>query len=399
MTGTQYDTVMLVMNDVLHDGHTHREAAALAAAGWRVLLVGTQRADGQLPDRESICGFEVWRVRYGRFGSQLWRPWRWFRHALQAVQILRTIYPLSTRAYHAHDLPALILLSGVRALHRRPAPLIYDVHNIYLFQMRYTSRPVQVWHHLTRPLFMRIEAALARRAQTITTLSEPAARTLTRWYKFPRPVVIRNTVDVVDETITTPLDLRALIGPGRQCVIHSGDIADKRRALSELIRAIALLSDDAALVFLGRGESVPRLKQLAKELQVDHRVFFVPAVPPEQVAAVIRQADVAAVLMRPGSWNTRAQPPNKLFEAVAAGVPVVASSVFALRQIIKEYEVGVLCPPTDPVAIAAALKQVLTAEAQIYYREKVQAAQPALNWQVDAQKLRDLYNYILLYDD
>jgi glycosyltransferase involved in cell wall biosynthesis len=396
MAGTQYDSVMLVMNDFLHDGHTHREAATLAEAGWRVLVVGTQRADGKLPDREMISGFEVWRVRYGRFGDRLWRPWRWIRHALQAVQIIRTIYPLSTRVYHAHDLPAMILLSCLRALRRHPAPLIYDVHNIYLFQMRYTSRLVQVWHSATRPLFMRIEAALARRANAVTTLSEPAARAMMRWYGFPRPVVIHNTVDLADETAVAPFDLRALVGSGRRCVIHSGDIADKRRSLSELVRAVAQLPDDVALVFVGRGESIPDLKQLAKDLQIEDRVFFVPAVAPEQVAAVIRQADAAAVLMRPGSWNTRAQPPNKLFEAVAAGLPVVASNVFVLRRIIRQYPVGVICSPTDPDAIAAALAQVLSAEAQVYYREQVRAAQAVLNWQVDARKLCALYETILL---
>lgn len=396
MTGAKYDTVMLVMNDVLHDGHTRREAAALTAAGRRVLLIGTQRAEGQLPDHEIIGGFEVWRVRYGRFGKQLWRPWRWFRHGLQAVQILRTIYPLSTQVYHAHDLPAMILLSTVRALRRRPTPLIYDVHNIYLFQMRYTSRPVRAWHQLTRPLFMRMEAVLARRATAITTLSDASARALMRWYRFPHPIVIQNTVDVADETTNTSIDLRAMIGPGRQCVIHSGDMADKRRSLSELIRAISLLSDDVALVFLGRGESVEKLKQLAKDLNIDHRVFFVPAVPPEEVAAVIRQADVAAVLMRPGSWNTRALPPNKVFEAVAAGLPVVASNLFALRRIIRQYDIGVVCAPTDPHAIAGALKHVLSAEAQQYYRAQVRTAQSTLNWESEARKLCALYDRLLM---
>ncbi len=71
------------------DARVRREAAALAGAGWRVLVVGTQRARGTLPERETLYGFDIQRVSYGRFGAQKWWPWRWIRHGLQAGQIIR----------------------------------------------------------------------------------------------------------------------------------------------------------------------------------------------------------------------------------------------------------------------------------------------------------------------
>ena len=53
-----------------------------------MLVIGTQRHGGDLPDRERIDGFDLWRVRYGAYGAGLRRPWRWLRHALQAAQII-----------------------------------------------------------------------------------------------------------------------------------------------------------------------------------------------------------------------------------------------------------------------------------------------------------------------
>lgn len=94
----EFDIVMLVLNDLSFDGRVRREAAALAAAGWRVLVIGTQRAGGTLPDEEDVDGFAIRRVRYRRFGQGR-RPWRWLRHASQAIQIIRAMARTRARVY------------------------------------------------------------------------------------------------------------------------------------------------------------------------------------------------------------------------------------------------------------------------------------------------------------
>jgi glycogen(starch) synthase len=390
-----YDVVMLVLNDVSFDGRVRSEAAALAAAGWRVLVVGTQRANGKLPDQETMQGFELRRVRYGRFGERLWRPWRWVRHGLQAWQIVRALSERQTRAYDAHDFPALILVSLTLMLRHRRAVLVYDAHELYLFRAPYHSRLANAWHRLTRPLFMHLEQRLARRADAVLALAEARARLLARWYGIPRPAVIQNALDPVSLDIPAPVDLRRVVGEGRRCVVHTGDIDGRRRAVTELVRAVALLPEDVALVFLGQGASVEAVRALAEACGIGERVFIVPPVPPEHVAVTIRPADVAAILMRTESWNTRAGLPNKLFEAVGAGVPVLASDMFVLRRVVRRYDLGLLCDQDDPALIARALRQMLVPETQAFYRERVQAAQRDLNWQIEAEKLRTVYGRLL----
>jgi glycosyltransferase involved in cell wall biosynthesis len=102
------------------------------------------------------------------------------------------------------------------------------------------------------------------------------------------------------------------------------------------------------------------------------------------VAATFAKADAAVALMRDTSWNTRAGLPNKVFEAIAAGVPMVASDMFALRRMVRQYELGVLCVSARPESIAAALWQILAPDAQSYFRGRVRAAQATLNWQREA---------------
>jgi len=390
-----YDVVMLVLNDVSFDGRVRSEAAALVAAGWRVLVVGTQRASGRLPDREIMQGFELRRVRYGRFEEGLWRPWRWVRHGLQGWQIVRALSETQARAFHAHDLPALILVWVTLMLHHRRAVLVYDAHELYLFQAPYHSRLANAWHRLTRPLFMRLEKRLVRRADVVLTLAEGRARLLARWYSIAHPVVIQNALDPVSLDTPAQVDLRRVVGEGRRCVVQTGDIDGRRRAVTELVRAMALLPEDVALVFLGQGENVEAVQALAEVSGIGERVFIVPPVPPEQVTVTIRSADVAAILMRTESWNTRAGLPNKLFEAVGAGVPVLASDMFVLRRVVRRYDLGLLCDEEDPASIAGALRRLLVPEAQTYYRQRVQAAQRELNWQTEVEKLRAVYRRLL----
>jgi glycosyltransferase involved in cell wall biosynthesis len=391
-----YDIVMLVLNSVTYDSRVQREAAALVAAGWRVLVIGTQRSYGGLPDREKVpAGYTIWRVRYGRFGAGLHRPWRWIRHGLQAVQIWRALLSVRTRAFHAHDLPALLIIAPISWLRRR-ARLVYDSHELYLFMPQYTSRWTQVWHRLTRPVFMWLEGRLARRADAVVTVCDPIARALAWWYGLPRPVVVRNCVDPVPEDAPVSIDIPARL-EGRRWIVHTGEMSNRRRTMRELVDAMALLADDVALVCLGPNREAGELLAQAERLHIAKRVIVIPPVLPDpaDVPGAIRDAEVAVALLRPNSWHTRATLPIKLFEAVAAGLPVVASNTFGVRRLVRRHELGIVCNSTDPAAIAAALRRLLEPDKQAFYRAHVREAQAVLNWQVEAAKLCALYEGLL----
>jgi glycosyltransferase involved in cell wall biosynthesis len=380
----EYDIVMLVLNDLSFDGRVRREAAALAERGWRVLVIGTQRAGGILPDEEHLLGFRIRRVRYGRFGHSLRRPWRWVRHVLQAAQIVRALSRTRARAFHAHDLPALLLMAAARWGRRSRTRLVYDSHEFYLYLPRDRSRHGDRLYRLARPIWFAVERRLARGADAVITVSEPIARCLAWWYGIPCPAVIHNYIDPVPPA------------PARnRYLVHTGDLTNRGRCLDELVEALAAVPEGIDLVFLGDGEARAGLETRAQALGVENRVRFVPPVPPEAVAETISDAQAALVLLRPDSWHSRAALPNKLFEAVAAGLPVVASDKFAVRRMVQRYRLGIACDATDPAAIASAIRHILEPDRQAEYREAVEAAQQRLNWQAEAERLAALYRELL----
>lgn len=390
-----YDSVMLVLNDLSFDSRVRNEAAALAAGGWRVLVIGTQRADGSLPDREQMRGFDVLRVRYGRWGAAKWWPWRWLRHAIQAARVINTVRQVPARVLHAHDLPALLLITVAQRLRTTRAQVIYDAHELYLFQSPPESRLARLWHNVTRPVFMAVERRLMRRAAAVITLSEIMARVFTRWYGIAPPTVIVNALDPVPAEAHAPVDLRAVVGPNRRIVVHTGFVDVRRRAVLELIEALALIPEDVVLVLLGPGEGAHTALHHARAHGVADRMVVVDAVPPEQVAVTLRAADVAAVLLRTESWNTRAGTPNKLYEALAAGVSVIASNLPVLWPFVRQYRVGVLCDQDDPASIAAALREALDPARQVELRKAVRMAQAAFSEAGEGEKLRAVYREVL----
>src|SRR5207245_1271294 len=143
-------------------------------------------------------------------------------------------------------------------------------------------------------------------------------------------------------------------------VLYLGNVAPDR-GVEQLCRAIAEIPD-AVLVVVGPGGPFrERLREEARGLPAADRIHFLPAVAPEQIPAITASADVAAMPIQPSSLNHRLTTPTRLFDALGAGVPVVASDLPGMAQIIRATGAGVLCDPTNARSIAAAIREVLDA--------------------------------------
>ena len=120
-------------------------------------------------------------------------------------------------------------------------------------------------------------------------------------------------------------------------------------------------------------------------------------VPPDDVLAWVAGADVDVMVLQPIELNHIVSTPNKLFESIAAGVPVVSSDFEARRSIIigdPDGPLGAVCAPDDPVAIAAALRSILDLDAAgraDLRRRCLAAAHDRWNWETESSRLVELY--------
>ena len=187
------------------------------------------------------------------------------------------------------------------------------------------------------------------------------------------------------------------IGPAEPVVVYHGRFAVER-GIERLAESMLEPGLEAAhLVLLGYGPLEPALRSLAAEPRFGGRVHVLPAVPPDELLDTIATADVEAMAIEPSTLNHRSSTPNKLFESLAAGVPVVASDFPEIRAIVMDDPdgpLGAVCDPEDPVSIGAAIRGLLDAgdADRVDLRARCRAAAHARwNWETELARLVERY--------
>jgi glycosyltransferase involved in cell wall biosynthesis len=256
------------------------------------------------------------------------------------------------------------------------APVVYDARDIYLDAGNLARLP-----RPARSVVGARERRWARAADRVVTVNVPYAEVMAERWELPLPLVVLNCAyrTAAPETLGRRFHERLDLPPDARVVLYQGGFSSGR-GIEQLIEAIRAVPG-AILVLLGYGYLLPAIERLAAapdlvDPRLGPRVRILPAVPPTELLDWVACADVVAMPIQPTTLNHRLTTPNKLFEAMAVGVPVVASDLPGMAPIVRETGCGVVCDPTDPAAIAAAVREILDAPPAIRaaYRSRALAA-------------------------
>jgi glycosyltransferase involved in cell wall biosynthesis len=198
--------------------------------------------------------------------------------------------------------------------------------------------------------FRFVERSLARAADRIVTITDSLRRFTIERVGIPAAKVetIHYGMDElpaawgVNPPDAVPAGARVLLAVARLTPQKGIDVA---------VRALATLPDDTVLVVLGEGPERARLESLARELGVSRRLFLPGRVP--DVAAWLRRA---TVLVHPARWEGFGL---GVLEAMLAGLPVVATNVSSLPELVIDGETGLLVQPDDVSALALGVTRAL----------------------------------------
>jgi glycosyltransferase involved in cell wall biosynthesis len=132
------------------------------------------------------------------------------------------------------------------------------------------------------------------------------------------------------------------------------------------------------------------------------RIHFLPAAPPEDLLPLNASADVHAMPVKPSTLNHRFNTPTKLFDAMGAGTPVVASDLPGMAPIVRDAGFGVLCDPSSPEDIARAIREVLDGGSQrraAMRAAALTAAQGEYAWDRQVQRLLECHDRVVAGGD
>lgn len=142
-------------------------------------------------------------------------------------------------------------------------------------------------------------------------------------------------------------------------VILSVGRAVTKKGYPVLLQALAEIEAPWRFVHIGGGEQLAELKQQARALGIADRIDWRGPQPQQAVLEACRQADLFVLASRIADDGDRDGLPNVLMEAQSQGLPVVATAVSAIPELVRDGETGLLVPQEDPQALAAALTRML----------------------------------------
>jgi glycosyltransferase involved in cell wall biosynthesis len=342
-------------------GEPRAERAAKAArdAGYRVQVIAL-RQPGE-PPRELVDGVQVLRlrIRHVRGAGAL-------RIALEYISftVLATAATIALRrrvpvhVVEVHAPPPFLIIAGIlpRLL---GAKLLLDIRDLspHLWNARFAGRPA------TR-LAERILWAMERLACTISdrviTVHEPYRSEIVRHgVSATKVAVVMNTPDEA-LLMQIPPALVTSRQNGSFTVAYHGTITEWY-AVDLLIRAIAEVRASIDLdlrgVILGEGDRLPLVRELADDLGVGERVFFSSRyLPMAEALQIVSHADAGVVPNRPSEIN-RFILPNKLFEYVALGIPVVVPHLETIVAHFDPDEVNFF-EPGNVCSLAGAIRSI-----------------------------------------
>ncbi len=408
---------MVVKNRLSNDARVKKEMKALAEDGWRVTVIAMPEKGA--PPRESEGRVTIVRPRIYSRRKELLRekvarvsaredtslkarlvrsvrsnPLRRFVADLQRdipweLRLRNAALNARADVYHANDLDTLEIC-GIAAARNR-ARLVYDSHELWLQSSRYLIAT----NPFNRVRLRRIERRYIRDASAVIAVTPMRGEEMRRMYPdMGRLEIIENAPEPL-EALPARGTLRSLagIGPEEPVALYQGVICPER-GLEELIQAAALAVDTKLrFVVIGMDAWNGTLQQMAEEAGLSERITFLPPVPSEELPGITVDADMGFILFRNTCLNHYHSLPNKLYEYMMAGVPVIASDFPEMKRVITETGCGITVDPESPEEIFLAAKNLAENPGERERMSKAgrKAALDTHNWTAQKKKLISLY--------
>ncbi|WP_052754476.1 glycosyltransferase [Calothrix sp. 336/3] len=352
----------------------YKECVTLSQAGYEVHLLVANPPETQL---DGVYFHPIDKVKEL---PRLVRIWRRLASTYQKAQSLQG------NIYHFHDpelIPVGILLKFLGN------KVIYDVHEDTPWEALslHKNNPIIAW---LKFLIWTVMEGIAK-----LTLDGFICVTPHIAAKFPsaKTTVVANlplTVELQTAVNQTKADT------SENYIIYAGGITEIR-GIKEMVGAMELLPTSlrGKLLLLGEFSSV-NLQTQIEQMAGWEKVEFLGWQPREKLVQYLGKAQVGLVVFHPQTDHLAALP-NKLFEYMAAGLPIIASNFPLWQEIIQKIGCGLLVNPLEPQEIAQAMAYFLeNPDMALAMGEKGQVAvKTKYNWEIESQKLLQFYQQII----
>lgn len=354
-----------------------KEARTLADAGYDVTLCAQHPRD-EVVDGVRILGLRRPSSRLARMTLTTWsaffRGWR-----------------VGASIYHFHDPELLPVGLALKALRKK---VVYDVHEDYrggllhAYYLPKWSRPI------VAVLVDSFEKSAVRAFDAVVAATEHIAG---RFAGVADPVVVRN-FPLRSQLIAPATDVAPSADHGAPFDLVYAGIISPERGIANVVRALGLASHPVRLILCGPFSPESFVHEL-RETPGFERVDYRGVVDFAKVTGLLSASDAGVVCFLDLPNHAEAMP-NKLFEYMAAELPVIASDFPLWRRLVGDCGAGLIVDPSDPMAIARAIDRLIEhpAEAREMGKRGRKSVAEGLNWETESLKLLRLYDRLAAED-
>jgi glycosyltransferase involved in cell wall biosynthesis len=350
--------IVSVTNDLVIDQRVHKVCTTLMQNGYEPTLVGRR---SPLPVHRP----------YALHRMPLLFKRTFLFYAEYNIRLFLYLMTHSADLYLANDtdtLPANFLAARLRR-----KPLVFDAHEMFPEVPEVVHRP------FVKAIWTRIEDLLFPRLRYTYTVCRSIADAYEAKYGL-RMQVVRN---IPPAASAPPMSRPKPLEAGEKKIILYQGAVNVGRGIEPVIDAMPLLND-FVLHIIGDGDILPALKARVQRMGLTDRVFFAGRIPFEQLATYTACADIGINLLENRGLNYYYALPNRIFDYIRAGVPVLAVDFPEIRRIVAHYGVGVLVDRFDAPFLAHTLRQLA---AQPPNTAGFAAANAELTWENEAATL------------
>jgi len=273
-------------------------------------------------------------------------------------------------------------------------PIVATIHHPISVDMATALAEAKSWLKRFRVAifysFLIMQGVVSRRMDRVVTVSKTSAEDAIRAFKL-RQDRVRIVHNGIDTGIFRRLDH---VEKEPNSLVIVGKTEDKKKGVHLLLKAVQLLKDDVdvKVKVVGKQDADDGYRRkLVQELGIGDRVTFTGHVGADELARLYSSAEIAVTASLYEGFGLPAA------EAMACGTPVIATRAGALPEIVGEHGTGILVPPADPPALAAAIKRLL-ADKQLRQRMGDAARkriEESFSWEGAARKTLEVYQEVL----
>lgn len=392
-TDRQIDRRILLQADSLQEAGWHVRILAMPADSpladdARVIRIGS--GANHRPRRESLV-LSVYRSVRRHLAMNGW-PMRLLKQAAWRFAIdqekfylrlfLTDALRMRADVIVAHDLPMLAVARTVAETFG--AHLVYDSHELYC---------EQEFPDWLKRRWARIESRHVHACRQVITVNASIARELERRYRLDDVEVIHNA-ERIEPDLRRGDYLRHHFGltSAARILLYQGGLSAGRN-LEQLVSAMALVDlPHIHLVLLGDGQLGEQLQRRISRLGLRQRVHLHRAVAQRELLEVTASADAGIIPYQATCLNNLYCTPNKLFEFIAAGIPILASDLPELRRLIDGNGIGQVGDLSSPPEIAAQIMAFFAqAEALQTWKGRLDDVRRQISWQQEGERLKQIY--------